>query len=319
MAIRTGKIYIEQMPVLPRHLVELYVDIEGNPDRDSYYLIGLLVCEGDEVRHHFWWADGVEEEQIWLVFVETASAFPDAPIYHYGSYERKAFQMLAKRYGRGAEISKRLVNVAASVYGKVYFPVRSNGLKVLGRFVGATWTYPEASGLMSLVWRHRWEMTKAEQHRLALIQYNHEDCEAVRLLVEKLRQIGRNAESEPTIDFAHRPKQNATDLGRGVHRQFERILRYAQQNGHERSLRIRPEDLTTESKRKKKGAPKGHQAYQRIVPERAGRIVAVTSKRKCPRHHKALVPDSEQLAEREGCGSVPPFASDQVFAAGWPK
>ena len=86
---------------------------------------------------------------MWSALVERLAAFPDAPIYHYGSYERKAFVMLAKRHGKGKALADRLVNVASSVYGKVYFPVRSNGLKVLGRFVGATWTDPEASGLQA--------------------------------------------------------------------------------------------------------------------------------------------------------------------------
>ena len=58
---------------------------------------------------------------------------------------------------QGKRACDRLVNVASSVYGKVYFPVRSNGLKPLGRFLGAAWTDPQASGLQSLVWRHRWE------------------------------------------------------------------------------------------------------------------------------------------------------------------
>ena len=37
------------------------------------------------------------------------------------------------------------------------FPTWSNNLKALGKLVGASWTTPHASGLQSLVWRHRWE------------------------------------------------------------------------------------------------------------------------------------------------------------------
>src|SRR5712691_8710313 len=54
-------------------------------------------------------------------------------------------------------VTKRLVNVNRYIYGKVYFPVRSNGLKDIGHFIGAKWTSPHASGLQSLVWRHHWE------------------------------------------------------------------------------------------------------------------------------------------------------------------
>ncbi len=96
---------------------------------------------------------------MWSALVEEFEAFPDAPIYHYGSYEKEAFSTLARRHGRGGGLADRLVNVASFVYGKIYFPVRSNGLKLVGRFLGAEWSDPQASGLQSLVWRHRWEAT----------------------------------------------------------------------------------------------------------------------------------------------------------------
>lgn len=48
LAIRTRKIYIQELPELPRHRVELFLDIEGIPDQNFHYLIGLLVCEGGE-------------------------------------------------------------------------------------------------------------------------------------------------------------------------------------------------------------------------------------------------------------------------------
>src|SRR3981189_1152075 len=142
---------------------------------------------------------------MWSALIERLAAFPDSPIYHYGSYEKKAFATLAKRHSSGGAFRDRLVNVASSVYGKVYFPVRSNGLKPLGRFLGAAWTDPKASGLQSLVWRHRWEMTRDEGCRQSLLLYNREDCAAVRLLVARLDQIRRDAASDPSIEFAKRP------------------------------------------------------------------------------------------------------------------
>jgi predicted RecB family nuclease len=187
LAIRTGKVHVEHLPELPRGPVELYLDIEGVPDRDSYYLAGLLVCGGGVAEHEYFWADDATgEAAMWSALVERLATFPDTPVYHYSSYEKKAFAMLAKRHSSGAGFSNRLVNVASSIYGKVYFPVRSNGLKPLGRLLGAAWTGPQASGLQSLVWRHRWEMTRDERLRQFLLCYNREDCEAVRLLVDRL-------------------------------------------------------------------------------------------------------------------------------------
>jgi predicted RecB family nuclease len=193
LAIRTGKVHVEHLPELPRSPVELFLDFEGVPDRDNHYLAGLLVCRGGEAEYESFWADDATgEAAMWTALIERLAAFPDSPVYHYGSYEKKAFATLARRHGSGGGFSDRLVNVASSVYGKVYFPVRSNGLKSLGRFLGATWTDPQASGLQSLVWRYRWERTRDERFRQSLLLYNREDCEAVRLLVARLDKIRRN-------------------------------------------------------------------------------------------------------------------------------
>ena len=249
--------------------VELFLDFEGVPDRDYYYLAGLLVCRGGEAEYESFWADDAEgEAAMWSALVERMAAFPDSPVYHYGSYEKKAFATLAKRHGKGKDLVNRLVNVASSVYGKVYFPVRSNGLKSLGRFLGAAWTDPQASGLQSLVWRHRWEMTRDERFRQSLLRYNREDCEAVRLLVDRLDQIRRDAASDPTIEFASRPKRHATETGKAVHGQFERILKSAR-----RWLRTVGESASAKRTRRKasprgRGPAKGHQAFQ---PDRSRR------------------------------------------------
>src|SRR5262249_12747982 len=211
LAIRTGKIHVQHLPDLPRGPVELILDLEGVPDRDAHYLAGLLVCRDGQTEYESFWADDEKgEATMWSALVERLAAFPSSPVYHFGSYEKKAFATLARRQGRGGEFSDRLVNVASSVYGKVYFPVRSNGLKPLGRFLGAVWTDPQASGLQSLGWRYRWEMTRDERFRQSLLRYNREDCEAVRLLVDRLDRIRRDADSDPEVEFARGPKRIAS-------------------------------------------------------------------------------------------------------------
>ena len=299
LSLRTEKTYVEQLPDLSRREIELFVDVEGIPDRGSYYLIGLLVCENGEASYHSFWANGVVEEGwIWESFLDRVAAFPGAPLYHYGSYERKAFESLAKRYGKGQEVAGRLINVTASVYGKIYFPVRSNGLKALGRFLGAAWTAPEASGLQSLVWRHRWEMTGADQYMHALLQYNREDCEALRLVTNALCSIKERADSEPSVDFVDHPKRYATEIGSVVHRQFEQILKYAEAGSGKKVNRLRLRDAEQADEPKKTGAQKGHQAFERIIPAKAARTFRVASKRRCPRHHVPLVSDPEKPAEK---------------------
>jgi predicted RecB family nuclease len=298
LAIRTGKVHVEHLPELPGGPVELVVDLEGVPDRDAYYLAGLLLCRGGQAEYESFWADDVEgEAALWSALVDRLEAFPEAPIYHYSSYERKAFATLAKRHDKGKDLLKRLVNVAASVYGKVYFPARSNALKVLGRFVGAVWSDPKASGLQSLVWRHRWEATRDDRFRQSLLRYNHEDCEAVRLLVNRLDQIRRDAASDPTIEFARRPKRHATETGKTVHGQFERILQSAQVAYAGRGIHIRETDTDAPDCSQTQERRKGHQHFRRIVPK-ATRTVLVEPRERCPRDDVVLVPNLKKQVER---------------------
>jgi predicted RecB family nuclease len=176
LVMRTGKIFILRMPELSRQPVEIFLDIEGIPDQQMYHLIGLLICNGDNCAYHALWANTLaDEEQMWHQFLTIIQERPHTPIYHYGSYEPQASSTLGRRYHRDtASITKRLVNVHASIYGKVYFPLRSNRLKEIGKFLGASWTASDASGLQSLVWRNHWEKTGNMLHRQRLTTYNEE-------------------------------------------------------------------------------------------------------------------------------------------------
>jgi len=113
LAIREEKIYLQGLPELTRKPVELFLDIEGIPDQQYYYLIGLLICEGDVSTHYSFWADTTQDEaQIWQPFFEKVHQYPNAPIYHYGSYEPRAIEKLGRRYETDSEsIKTRLVNI----------------------------------------------------------------------------------------------------------------------------------------------------------------------------------------------------------------
>jgi hypothetical protein len=284
LAIRTGKIYIQTVPEIQRSDVELFLDIEGVPDQQFFYLIGLLVRDHEAVTHRAFWADTMkEEESIWRMFIEKAEEYPDAPIYHYGSYEVRAIESLAKRFGTDVTcIGERLVNLNSQVYGAVYFPVRSNSLKVLGKFLGASWTAPDASGLQSLVWRYRWEMASEAEYKQKVISYNPENCQALRILTEKLATLRTDADAELNVDYVDQPKQNATSLGSELHAALDHVLRYASLNYPKSGIFFRPK--TDAAKKKGPGALKGHQAYQRTVPVGRRTVIRVAPKINCPKH-----------------------------------
>ena len=82
----------------------------------------------------------------------------------YGGYERAFLKRMRKQAKRKAVVDrvlKALVNTLSLIYSHVYFPTYSNGLKDVGGCLGCSWTEPDASGIQSIVWRKRWEVTRA--------------------------------------------------------------------------------------------------------------------------------------------------------------
>jgi predicted RecB family nuclease len=292
LAIRTGRVYLQQTPTLARSETELYLDLEGVPDRRRYYLAGLLISERGVCTHQSFWADDDrDEEQMWQRLLEQIEQYPEAPIYHYGEYDAKALAELTQRYETTSrDIMARLVNVVNHVYGRVYFPVYSNSLKEIANFLGFHWSHSDASGLQSLVWRYRWEETRDPHYQELLTDYNREDCLALRLLVGKLAEIGDAAADLPTVDFVNNPKRHSTETGQEVHQQFRSILDFAHAAYDRRKIRLFPDrDADAVApKPKSHGFKKGYEGQRQRKP-RASKVVHLDPGTVCPRDGSALL------------------------------
>jgi predicted RecB family nuclease len=260
LALRTGKTYLHEPPALVRQQLEILLDFEGIPDRDTQYLLGLLVRQGDDVSYHAFWADtDADEARIWQELLTALAACPDAPLYHYGDYEARAIRSLLKRYPCAADaLLGRLVNLNAYVYGKVYFPVRSNRLKDIGRWLGVSWPTAEVSGIDSLVWRHRWDESRDNADKQLLLAYNEADCRALRVLADELTRLRDTGAEDPSVDSSTRPKQYATDTGGRLHREFETILRSAHAEYEHTKISLRRDQpaTTDDDKRRVGGQPR---------------------------------------------------------------
>ena len=299
LAIRTEKIYIQELPDISRHRVELFLDIEGIPDQNFYYLIGLLICNSNTNSYYSFWANTIQDEEcIWKEILREINKYPEAPIYHYGSFEPKTIDKLTKRYQTSDVIKERLVNINSFIYGKVYFPTRSNNLKDLGKFIGASWSVSEASGLQSLVWRHQWEEAKNENFKQMLVTYNEEDCRALQLLTEYLAKIREVAETQENIDFADQPKQNTTKRGNEIHRELECILRTTYADYQRNRISIRSKEIIGNDENRKRGPPKGHLGYMRLIPSKVGKVIRAPMRRKCPRHKGEILHRLDELVEK---------------------
>jgi predicted RecB family nuclease len=287
LAIREKKIYLQELPVLSRQPVELFVDMEGVPDRGLYYLIGVLVCQGDTMEHYSFWANTDQDERhIWQQFFDKVAQYLGAPIYHYGSYEPRAIATLARRYQSDAEsLTKRLVNVNRYIYGKVYFPVRSNGLKDIGHCIGAKWTSADASGLQALVWRHHWEKTQDATYRELLVDYNKEDCQVLQLLTYELTRIQHSADILSEVDFADKHRQRTTEVGEEIHSQLEEMLKFAHVNYDKKKISFRKENKRENEKEKNEGKKRGAlKLRQKLLDTKlkAQKLIQLTSEKVCP-------------------------------------
>ncbi len=200
LAIREKKIHIVGTPQLKIEGTPVYLDVEGLPDREFYYLIGVRIGNGESAVQHSLWADTVEdEEEIWREFLDILQAVEKPVLVHYGSYETVFLRRMCERYQESlsspaatAEI-EAAVNLLSVVFAQVYFPCLSNSLKEVAGYLGFRWSDPTATGIRTIVWRQEWETGRAPAARRALIIYNAEDCEALDVLTNALVELGQES------------------------------------------------------------------------------------------------------------------------------
>ena len=196
LAIRERKIHMVGKPKLRIEGTPIFFDVEGLPDRDFYYLIGVRL-EGDTsgIRHALWADSAVDEGRIWSAFLCILSGIEDPVLIHYGSFESTFLKRMCDRYGgpqKDSPAAKAIassINLLSVIFAQIYFPSYSNGLKEIARFIGFEWTDPSSSGLQSIVWRHRWEESSDPTIREKLIAYNADDCEALHLVAHTLGRL----------------------------------------------------------------------------------------------------------------------------------
>ena len=175
LAIRTNKIYVKRVTKFKHNQVEIFIDIEGVPEYDFFYHIGVLVKSNETYEYQYFWADDKnEEEKIWKCFFEFMCDFPNVPIYHYGSYETDAVKKMKNKYGIKTNMEEQLFNINKVIYGQVYFPVYSNSLKDIGKYIGASWSKNNSTGIQCVVWRYNWENQTENRdfYKSTIINYN---------------------------------------------------------------------------------------------------------------------------------------------------
>jgi predicted RecB family nuclease len=95
LALREKKVHVHGDPMLSLPRTQVYLDVEGLPDRGIYYLIGVLIVTGDSEQYHCFWADD-ESGQV-PIFAQLSALLAenaDRRIFHYGNFEEKALRRM---------------------------------------------------------------------------------------------------------------------------------------------------------------------------------------------------------------------------------
>jgi predicted RecB family nuclease len=197
LAVKKNQIHIVETPSVKFDGTPTFLDVEGMPDRDFYYLVGLrFERDGENVERSFW-ADGLEgEREIWENCLRELKAIGNAQIISYGAYETRFLRQMKARYILAPDdqefvdrLIETLVNLVGRMYGKVYLPTYSNSLKEVGRYLGVEWTWPQASGAAAPLLRRAWELNADDGLKGELISYNMDDCRAAAKVADALVRI----------------------------------------------------------------------------------------------------------------------------------
>jgi predicted RecB family nuclease len=198
LAIREQKVFIQKLPELEKKEIEIFFDIEGIPDRDFYYLIGVIIkTENSKTEHSFWANEISEQQDIFIQFIELLNTQKDFILYHYGSYEIQALKRIVKKLPLPYQNSvKKIIensfNILTLFSNDLYIPTYTNGLKDIANYFHFNWTDERASGMQSIIWRYNWELSSINSLKERLTTYNIEDCKALMKVQELLLTLSEN-------------------------------------------------------------------------------------------------------------------------------
>lgn len=192
-SLHEKKLIVIQKNPLPSAEVEVYFDIEGDPLRGVEYLFGLLMAKpGEKGKYEYFLAPTPDDEKTaWHEFLEFVRTLPaDAPIFHYGTYERTVVNRMKNRYGGDEKaiekLEKQMFNLLTTVCESVALPVYFYSLKDIAKQLGFKWRHKAAGGANSITWYEQYLQLKDTKKTAAkakkilqdIIDYNEDDVRA---------------------------------------------------------------------------------------------------------------------------------------------
>ena len=192
-----AKPYLREPVTLPAADLELYFDIETDPIRDICYLHGFVERRGGDnnsERFIFFFAEEPTAEAERQAFSDAWRYMQESQpcvIYYYSKYERTIFRKLRDKYPDVCTKDELETlfdpELAIDLYYDVVhkateWPTRDFSIKTLAKYLGFDWHDPHPSGVASIEWFHRWVETGDTTVRQRILDYNEDDCRAMRIL-----------------------------------------------------------------------------------------------------------------------------------------
>lgn len=192
----------QSLSVFPSASVELYFDLEAQPDRNVDYLFGVLCVNHQTKTEKFYafLAEQPEEEGfVWQQFLALVARYPHAPIFHFSEYEVETVKRLTKLYKNSPfplnDLLSRFVDIHHWVTTTVTLPVESYSLKSLANWLGFTWRDSEVAGDRVVCLYDNWLKGGDRSALETILRYNEDDCRATYHLKTWFEQFWRNSSS----------------------------------------------------------------------------------------------------------------------------
>jgi predicted RecB family nuclease len=196
--------YLTRPVTWPNAPVELFFDIETDPMRDRVYLHGFVIRErGDTAAERFEgvFAEDLSEGAERMAFAQALAIFRryrTAVVVHYSPYERTHYRNLRQRYPDVCDAEEIEALFARPRALDLYLDVVKSGsewptmdfsIKSVAKCCGFTWRDTDPSGASSIEWFDQWATTRDPAVKQRLLEYNEDDCRAMRVVLDAVKRF----------------------------------------------------------------------------------------------------------------------------------
>ena len=192
-AIKHNKEIKKENPILPKRKTEIYLDFEGKFGGNTIYLIGMLIREKRREKY-ISFVSGTNEQKIWQDLIRFLKKRNDYVVYHWYSYEKTHIKRMSKKYKTSKKILDSILSddntidlykIATSSFA---FPIYSNDLKSIAKFIGFRWNNPSLSGsnIGGLFEEYLTNPRKNKHYLQTVLDYNKDDCKATLIIKDWL-------------------------------------------------------------------------------------------------------------------------------------